>query len=82
MNKSIMDKVEDVLEKLATLQGGTDDRYNSTKDILENLAVFVASGLDEVINDLEEIRDEVEEVELKAVELSCAITEYESAAMD
>ncbi|MGO4372452.1 hypothetical protein AB4Z21_17145 [Paenibacillus sp. MCAF20] len=75
MAKSIMDKVEDVLEKLATLQGGTDDRYNSTKGILESFAQFADKGLDEVIVALEEIRDEVEEAEDRIEELESQVEE-------
>lgn len=73
MQKTIMDKVEDVLEKLATLQGGIDDRYNNTKDILENLAKFADSGLDEVIGELEDIRDEVEEAEKRLGEFESLV---------
>lgn len=75
MQKTIMDKIEDVLEKLATLQGGIDDRYNSTKEILANLALFAEKGLDEVIGDLETVRDEIEEAEKRIEELEQQVEE-------
>jgi methyl-accepting chemotaxis protein len=70
-----MDKVEDVLEKLATLEGGINDRHNSTKDILANLSQFADSGLDEVVTALEEIRDEIEEAENRIEELKQQVEE-------
>ncbi|MGO4181846.1 hypothetical protein AB4Z17_11740 [Paenibacillus sp. TAF43_2] len=74
---SIVNKIEAVLDKLATLQGGISDKYNQTHHILEKLSDFAKFGLNDLVNELEEIRDEVEENEHKIGQLEEKIEELE-----
>ncbi|GIO40242.1 hypothetical protein J41TS12_51030 [Paenibacillus antibioticophila] len=57
MPEEIKAKVEDVLEKLTKLNDNISDSYNTTHDILEKLSQFAYTGLDDLISDVEEIRD-------------------------
>ncbi|GIO40183.1 hypothetical protein J41TS12_50440 [Paenibacillus antibioticophila] len=63
MPEEIKAKVEDVLEKLTKLNDNISDSYNSTHGILETLSQFAYTGLDDLISDVEEIRDDLEDLE-------------------
>lgn len=63
MPEEIKAKVEAVLEKLTKLSDNISDSYNTTHDILENLSQFAYTGLDDLISDVEEIRDDLEDLE-------------------
>lgn len=52
-----VERLEDLIERLCKLKEETSDRHYSTWDILKELAHFMQFGLDELIGDLEEVRD-------------------------
>jgi len=58
---SLKNRIEKQLDKLNDFKSGIDDRYNSTQEILRNIATF--------IDELESINDELEEVMLEVEEL-------------
>ncbi|MNW38918.1 hypothetical protein D3C74_159980 [compost metagenome] len=63
MPEKIKAKTEAVLEKLTKLSGNISDAYNNTRDILDTLSQFAHTGLDDLISDVEEIRDDLEDLE-------------------
>ncbi|MNW46569.1 hypothetical protein D3C74_238700 [compost metagenome] len=61
--EEIKTKAEAVIEKLTKLSNDTSDALHSTPEILEALSKFTYAGLDDLISDVEEIRDDLEELE-------------------
>lgn len=59
----VKEKAEKVVETLSKLRDGISDVYNSTHSILETLSQFAYTGLDDLIGDVEEIRDDLEDLE-------------------
>lgn len=58
----IKEKAEKVVESLNKLRDGISDVHNSTHSILETLSQFAYTGLDDLITDIEEIRDDLEDL--------------------
>ena len=63
MPEEIKAKAEAVLEKLIKLSDNISDFTNSTHEILEAMSRFAYTGLDDLISDVEEIRDDLENLE-------------------
>lgn len=63
MVSEIKQKAEKVIETLNKLREDISDVYSSTHSILETLSQFAYTGLDDLITDVEEIRDDLEDVE-------------------
>ncbi|MBU5672677.1 hypothetical protein [Paenibacillus brevis] len=63
MPEEIKAKVEAVLEKLDKLSDDISDRINDTHAILEAMSRFAHTGLGDLIGDMEEIRDDLEDLE-------------------
>ncbi|GIO33705.1 hypothetical protein J2TS6_48460 [Paenibacillus albilobatus] len=61
--EEIKAKAEAVIQKLYKLQHDLSDRFNSTHSILDTLSTFAYTGLDDLITDIEEIRDDLEDLE-------------------
>ncbi|WP_339193117.1 hypothetical protein [Paenibacillus sp. FSL W8-1287] len=63
MSQEIKVKAEAVIEKLYKLKEETSDFHKTTHSILEALSKFAYTGLDDLITDIEEIRDDLEGLE-------------------
>lgn len=59
----IKGKVEAVLTKLSKLNDNISDAQHTTHEILDALSQFAYTGLDDLISDVEEIRDDLEDLE-------------------
>ncbi|MFK4167676.1 hypothetical protein ACI2LM_15665 [Paenibacillus lautus] len=62
MSQEIKAKAEAVIEKLYKLKEETSDFYKTTHNILEALSKFTYTGLDDLISEIEEIRDDLEDL--------------------
>lgn len=60
--EEIKAKAEAVIQKLYKLQIDISDVHHSTHSILDTLSTFAYTGLDDLITDIEEIRDDLEDL--------------------
>lgn len=63
MSQEIKLKAEEAISKLYKLKDEISDVHNTTHNILEALSKFAYTGLDDLITDIEEIRDDLEDLE-------------------
>ncbi|MFU1797643.1 hypothetical protein ACM1RC_27515 [Paenibacillus azoreducens] len=60
--EEIKAKAEAFIQKLYKLKDDISDVHHSTHSILEALSKFAYTGLDDLITDIEEIRDDLEDL--------------------
>lgn len=63
MTAELKQKAEEVIKRLVQLRDGISDTQHTTHEILESLSRFAYTGLDDLITDVEEIRDDLEDLE-------------------
>jgi hypothetical protein len=61
----ISERLTDVLSILDNLRDGIDDSLTTTPNILNNLKEFSETGLNELIENIEAIRDDAHDLEIE-----------------